>query len=168
MGLFGPPKEKKRKLTIDELELEVKQTQQATATFTQSTVEKFQEIQKAINNLSENMNSLKETKNIPQEWVSVISTMREIDPTLPDMSVIYSVLIAHKNLSQNLAKAAQERTIQKLAMKKTEIVARKIHNCVKCGNAVEEGEYYLFGGKPYCLSHKDEPLREQGVQEDSL
>lgn len=155
----------KPKLTVETLaqamEVQQKLNRETMAAFSKLADTKFQEMKEKIDEISLSVSTLVETKNIPSEWLKTIENMKEMDPSLPDTSTIYAVLSSYKNLSSNIAKRAQEKTKEKLSIMKKEIVARNIHNCSKCGQPVEEGEYYLFGGKPFCLSHKDEPLSEQ-------
>lgn len=158
---------RKPKPTLEQLEEKIeKQNKVIVDSLQQFSVlsdKKFNEMRENISELSNNLKAIQEVRNIPSDWAKTISTMREIDPSLPEMSVIYSVLVAYKNLSSNLAKMAQDRTKEKLSTIKKEIVSRKIHNCSKCGKVVEEGEYYLLNDKPCCLSHKDDPVEQKTV-----
>lgn len=167
-GFFNPkPKLTVEKLaqTVDEHQKVVKDTLEQ---FSNLSDKKFSEIRQSIEEINLSLRSMRETHNIPQEWVDTISKMREFDPNLPELPVIYQVLTAYKSLSTNIAKANQDRTKQRLQDIRTQVQAKKIVNCVKCNKPLQEGEYYLFDAKPYCLHHKDEPISNQTTGEEML
>lgn len=159
----------KPKLTVEKLAESFAQAQKVNTEtmqmFSQLADNRFNQLSQEVKQLFSMLQAIREQSDIPKEWIEKINEMREFDSNLPESRIIYSVLMAYKNLPQNKAKVSQEKVIEKLTMTKNEIVSRKIHNCKRCGKAIEEGEFYLFAGKPYCLEHRDEPLNQQGKEE---
>ena len=145
----------KKKITTEQLNERLDTTQKSMSEFAVATTEKFSQINQTLSTISDDIRSIREAKNIPNDMMNIIVRMKEINPTLPSAEIIYKVLMSYKNLSSDTAKIQQEKVKEKLVNIKKEIVEKKFHNCDECGKNISEGEYYKVGNQYFCLEHRE-------------
>lgn len=163
LGFGRPPK---KILKIDEINEQLQNLEANVNRYNSVISERFTNMSGSIDRIESLIKQMEETKSIPPEWLQIINRMKYINPSLPETKIIWDVLNTYKNLNQLTSKVQQEGVKQKLVEMKKEIVERKIHNCTKCGKALNEGEYYKLENQYYCMIHQDEvdnQVREEGL-----
>lgn len=143
----------KKKITIDDLANDNIAIKKSVLEFTTLVNERFSELNELISSFSSELNSLKQVREIPIEWENKIKLMKRYSSDLPEISVIYKVLMSYRDLDKHISREKQEAVKANLSNIKKSIDERKIYNCDKCKKAIEEGEYYKVEDKKYCLEH---------------
>lgn len=165
--MFG---QKKKQLSPEELNTKIENTQAMLSGFATKTADEMTEIKKVMTDVRHQLEDFKEVRGMTPDMERTIRQMKNYYSDLPEMSVIYRVLLAYIGLNKTVAEKKQEGVRQHFAKMKQEIVAKNVHNCAKCKKPLEEGEFYRLNGEAFCLEHMNEGTPQAGpaTEDESL